>query len=141
MTNQTEQGAAQPRITVELLHRVYRNTPEWAPYLRARFAEPGAKSFELDGHRWAYRCSSFDDAGDYDLLWRPDANPTSEGCTSVPAGYALVPLEPTEEMLAAAHEGDRQYTLRTFGDVMTVMQGPYDHWRAMVAAATSKEKS
>lgn len=52
----------------------------------------------------------------------------------VPEGWKLVPVEPTEEMLAAAHEGDRQYTLRNFGDVMTVMQGPYDHWVAMLAA-------
>ncbi len=53
----------------------------------------------------------------------------------VPAGYKLVPIEPTEEMLAAASEGDRAYTLRNFGDIMTVMQGPHDHWCAMIAAA------
>ena len=51
------------------------------------------------------------------------------------AGWKLVPVEPTEEMLAAAHDGDREYTLRNFGDVMTVMQGPYDHWAAMIDAA------
>lgn len=51
------------------------------------------------------------------------------------AGWKLVPIEPTEEMLAAAHDGDREYTLRNFGDVMTVMQGPYDHWAAMIDAA------
>lgn len=51
------------------------------------------------------------------------------------AGWKWVPVEPTEEMLAAAHDGDREYTLRNFGDVMTVMQGPYDHWAAMIAAA------
>jgi hypothetical protein len=49
--------------------------------------------------------------------------------------FRLVPVEPTEEMLAAAQAGDREYTLRNFGDVMTVMQGPYDHWCAMLAAA------
>ena len=51
------------------------------------------------------------------------------------AGWKWVPVEPTEEMLAAAHDGDREYTLRNFGDVMTVMQGPYDHWAAMIDAA------
>lgn len=51
------------------------------------------------------------------------------------AGWKWVPIEPTDEMLAAAHDGDREYTLRNFGDVMTVMQGPYDHWAAMIAAA------
>lgn len=53
----------------------------------------------------------------------------------VMAGWKWVPVEPTDEMLAAAHDGDREYTLRNFGDVMTVMQGPYDHWAAMLAAA------
>ena len=56
---------------------------------------------------------------------------------SVPTGWRLVPVQPTEEMLAAAHDGDREYTLRNFGDVMTVQQSPYDHWVAMVAAAPS----
>lgn len=49
--------------------------------------------------------------------------------------WRWVPGEPTDEMLAAADEGDRQYTLRNFGDVATVMQGPYDHWCAMLEAA------
>ena len=50
-------------------------------------------------------------------------------------GFVMVPIEPTEAMLEAAHNGDREYTLRNFGDIMTVMQGPYDHWCAMIAAA------
>jgi hypothetical protein len=55
---------------------------------------------------------------------------------AVPAGWKLVPVEPTEEMLDAADAADREYTRRNFGDVMTVIQGgAYDHWCAMVAAA------
>ena len=54
---------------------------------------------------------------------------------AAPDGWRLVPVEPTEEMLDAAHEGDREYTLRVFGDVMTVMQGPHDHYVAMLSAA------
>ena len=54
---------------------------------------------------------------------------------AAPDGWRLVPVEPTEEMLDAAHEGDREYTLRVFGDVMTVMQGPHDHYLAMLSAA------
>jgi hypothetical protein len=57
---------------------------------------------------------------------------------AVPEGWKLVPVEPTDEMLAAADEGDREYTLRNFGDVQTVMQGPYDHYVAMLAAAPEK---
>ena len=52
--------------------------------------------------------------------------------------WTLVPVEPTEEMLAAAHEGDRQYTLRVFGDIPTVQQGAHDHWVAMLAAAPTQ---
>jgi len=59
---------------------------------------------------------------------------------AVPVGWRLAPIEPTEEMLAAAEEGDREYTRRNFGDVMTVMQGPYDHWCAMLAAAPQPEQ-
>ncbi len=58
---------------------------------------------------------------------------------AVPEGWKLVPVEPTEEMLAAAHEADREYTLRTFGDVMTVQQGPYDHYKAMLRASPSPD--
>jgi hypothetical protein len=54
---------------------------------------------------------------------------------AIPPGYVVVPSDPTDEMLDAAHEGDRQYTMRNFGDVMTVMQGPYDHYVAMLEAA------
>lgn len=54
---------------------------------------------------------------------------------AAPDGWKLVPVDPTEKMLDAAHEGDREYTLRVFGDVMTVMQGPHDHYVAMLSAA------
>ena len=59
---------------------------------------------------------------------------------SAPAakGWKLVPVNPTPEMLAAADQGDREYTLRNFGDVQTVMQGPEDHYVAMLAAAPEK---
>ncbi|WP_019573301.1 hypothetical protein [Curvibacter lanceolatus] len=59
---------------------------------------------------------------------------------AVPEGWKLVPVEPTEDMLDAAHESDREYTLRNFGDVMTVMQGPWDHWDAMVNAAPQPDQ-
>lgn len=54
---------------------------------------------------------------------------------AVPEGWKLVPIEPTEEMIQAANDGDREYTLRNFGDIQTVQQGPYDHWCAMLAAS------
>ena len=51
--------------------KIYKGTPEYRSYLDARFT-PGqwGASFELDGHRWAYHWTSFDDAGDFDLIYR-----------------------------------------------------------------------
>lgn len=50
--------------------------------------------------------------------------------------YQIVPVEPTEEMLAAANAADREYTVRNFGpDHPTVSQGGYDHYAAMLQAA------
>ena len=57
-----------------------------------------------------------------------------------PAGWKLVPVEPTEGMLKAADDGDDAYTRRSFGpDVQRVMQGPYDHYCAMLDAAPTAE--
>ncbi|MDN0096216.1 hypothetical protein [Yersinia rohdei] len=50
--------------------KVYKKSPEYTPYTEARFANKSAHSFEFDGHRWAYEHTGFDDAGDYDLLYR-----------------------------------------------------------------------
>lgn len=57
-----------------------------------------------------------------------------------PAGWKLVPVEPTEGMLKAADDGDDAYTLRCFGPgVQRVMQGPYDHYCAMLDAAPTAQ--
>lgn len=50
--------------------------------------------------------------------------------------WKTVPVEPTPEMLKAADDGDDAYTLLNFGaGAQRVMQGPYDHYAAMLAAA------
>ena len=57
--------------------KVYKNSPEHGDYLKARFPD-GSRSnstFEYAGHRWGYRYTSFDDKGDYDLLYRFDDEP------------------------------------------------------------------
>ncbi|MBG3131916.1 hypothetical protein I4674_19340 [Proteus mirabilis] len=47
--------------------------------MNARFPKTGnhtigtPATFEFKGHRWKYEVTSFDDNGDYDLLWRPDS--------------------------------------------------------------------
>ena len=58
----------------------------------------------------------------------------------VAEGWQLVPVEPTEEMLRAADEGDREYSVRNFGDGVVVRQGPYDHWVAMLGAAPTQQQ-
>ncbi|AWB35517.1 hypothetical protein [Orrella marina] len=58
----------------------------------------------------------------------------------IPEGWQLVPKRPTEEMVEAANNGDDEYTLRNFGPRMQrVMQGPEDHYVAMLAAAPKPE--
>ena len=59
---------------MEYTIKVYKNSPEHGDYLKARFPD-GSRSnstFEYAGHRWGYRYTSFDDKGDYDLLYRFD---------------------------------------------------------------------
>lgn len=60
--------------------RVYHNTPEYKDYQTARWSVGDNHiSFPWRGHRWQYRYTSFNDAGNYDLLWRPDEG-GSVGC-------------------------------------------------------------
>lgn len=57
----------------EITRKVYNNSSDWTSYLRAKFAERqdnNGLSFSWEGHRWAYRVSSFDQAGNYDLIYR-----------------------------------------------------------------------
>ncbi|CZZ72932.1 TPA: hypothetical protein OMS93_002689 [Enterobacter hormaechei] len=59
--------------------KVYKNSDDHAAYLKAR--SDGARngqSFEWAGHRWAHEVTSFDDAGEYDLLYRFDDKPYPE---------------------------------------------------------------
>lgn len=59
--------------------KVYKNSPDHSAYLAARFdKEKTGQSFEWAGHRWGYDGTSFDDAGDYDLLYRFDDKPYPE---------------------------------------------------------------
>lgn len=59
---------------------------------------------------------------------------------AVPYGWKLVPVNPTKEMIDAAADGDRAYTLRNFGAGTVVMQGPEDHYTAMLAASPAHPK-
>ena len=66
-------------IIMKYTMKVYKNSDDHAAYMKAR--SDGARngqSFEWAGHRWAYEVTSFDDAGDYDLLYRFDDKPYPE---------------------------------------------------------------
>lgn len=59
--------------------KVYKNSDDHAAYMKARSnGARNGQSFEWAGHRWAYEVTSFDDAGDYDLLYRFDDKPYPE---------------------------------------------------------------
>lgn len=59
--------------------KVYKGSAEHSAYLNARFDNnKTGNSFFWAGHRWAYEHTSFDDAGDYDLLYRFDDKPYPE---------------------------------------------------------------
>lgn len=58
-----------------LTMKVRKDSPEHAEYLKARFDGGLIKfTFMFAGHRWRYEYSSFDDSGEFDLLWRPAEN-------------------------------------------------------------------
>jgi hypothetical protein len=62
-----------PQDTGRITMMVRRGTPDHDAYIKARFPGGCCKSdtFEFAGHRWKYLHSSFDDLGEFDLLWRP----------------------------------------------------------------------
>ena len=58
-------------VPTRIERKVYKGSAEYSEYLSARFTkERQTGSFEWQSHRWAYRWTSFDDAGDFDLIYR-----------------------------------------------------------------------
>jgi hypothetical protein len=91
-------GAPAAEVPTQIERKVYKGSAEHREYLDARFSS-GANtglSFEWDGNRWAYRHTSFDDAGDYDLLWRPAPIATA---AEVPEAMGDEPALPDEVAL------------------------------------------
>lgn len=58
-----------------------------------------------------------------------------DGKMVVPDGWQLVPKEPTEEMIQASDESDKEYSKRNLGDGIYFCQSGYDHYLVMLAAA------
>ena len=63
------------------------------------------------------------------------AVPAVPAAPAVPADWVMVPREPTVEMIDAADESDKAYSLRTLGVGVVLAQSGYDHWVEMIAAA------
>lgn len=80
-------------MELKVERRVYKHTSEHSEYQTARFKQGpfGSISFEWDGHRWAYRYTSFDTVGEYDLIWRP-IEPSGEVAATDSAGYTTGPV-------------------------------------------------
>ncbi len=62
--------------------KIYHGTARHTACTSARFPPGHGKSraFEFEGHRWSYRVTSFDDDGEFDLLWRPDGDTRAGYC-------------------------------------------------------------
>ncbi len=59
--------------------KVYKESAKHPSYLESRFGKgKTGNSFLFEGHHWAYEHTSFDDDGDYDLLYRFDDKPYPE---------------------------------------------------------------
>lgn len=84
--------------TVSVRH----GTPEYAEMLKARFPDGSARSasstFEFRGHRWRYEHTSFDDEGDFTVLWRPDEPAPPD--IAVDPGSVVLGGEPDRHELA-----------------------------------------
>lgn len=66
--------------------KVYKESAKHPSYLEARFGKgKTGNSFLFEGHRWAYEHTSFDDDGDYDLLYRFDDKPYPEDVSVIVA--------------------------------------------------------
>lgn len=98
----------------------------------ANAMQDGSMEDGPDYLEWADEASEYEKKIGMPLYTRPaPAEPQA-----VAKGWKLVPVEPTAEMLKAADDGDDEYTLRNFGpDCQRVMQGPYDHYVAMISAS------
>ncbi|HGN2081066.1 TPA: hypothetical protein ACKRYD_002913 [Providencia stuartii] len=72
------------------------------------------ETFEYKGHRWRYEVTSFDDNGDYDLLWRPDGKEPDLMLTDISfrdhlaaeAMNAMISTIPLPWSLREQYEGD-----------------------------------
>ncbi len=59
-----------------IMMEVYHGTPEHEELLRARFPKDrlsaNQNTFEFMGHRWRYKCDSFDQIGEFSIIERPN---------------------------------------------------------------------
>jgi hypothetical protein len=56
-----------------ITQKIYHNAPEYNEYRTLRnFSSGGNGSFEFEGHRWKYDHTSFDDLGEFDIIFRFD---------------------------------------------------------------------
>lgn len=100
--------------------KVYKDSPEHGEYMAARFPKDRHhysclnETFEYKGHRWRYEVTSFDDNGDYDLLWRPDGKEPDLMLTDISfrdhlaaeAMNAMISTIPLPWSLREQYEGD-----------------------------------
>lgn len=55
-----------------ITRKIHHYSEEYGLYLSKKCITSKSGSFEYDGHRWKYQYTSFDDDGDYDVIFRFD---------------------------------------------------------------------
>ena len=56
---------------MKIFRKIYKDSEEFKEYSSAHFGSYNTNiSFEWQGHRWGYEYTSFDDSGEYHLLYR-----------------------------------------------------------------------
>lgn len=89
-----------PTQPTRVERKIYKGTPEHREYLSARFPYDGSSksnSFEWQGHRWAYQHTFFNDAGDYDLIYRNVAEAAPVAPAPLPTKRGLEKLKEWEK--------------------------------------------
>lgn len=117
-----QQRAATEPAQEWIERRIYKNSIEYSEYIKQRFQDRTSLSFVFDGHRWQYRYSSFDDAGDYDLIFRPSVPKPA------PAPAADRPLwEMMDEAYNLATTSTRTFSGRYAAEIDAVAERLEEH--------------
>ncbi|EMM2360089.1 TPA: hypothetical protein ACS3HB_000542 [Citrobacter freundii] len=123
--------------------KVYKESAKHPSYLEARFGKgKTGNSFLFEGHRWAYEHTSFDDDGDYDLLYRFDDKPYPEDVSVTVASDDMTlrdyfAAKAMQGLLANTLMGDASLHARAPDWLADISVGAYEFADAMLRSRES----